>query len=76
MSHPQELSTQKYLFESLEQEIKQQKRARDRKAIRDFLTFLMGLVAIACGTYAVEQMPIWLPVVKQFVPEIGHYGLR
>ncbi len=60
----QELTTEKYVKESLDQQIKELRRLRNRKALQDFLTFLFGLGAIAAAVYAVQEMPTWLPIVK------------
>ena len=58
------LTTEKYVRQSMNQEQKQGRRERNRKALRDFRTFLLGLVAIGFGVYAAQLIPVWTPIVK------------
>lgn len=71
MTHYQQLSTTKYYYQSVKDEVKQIRRQKNRDAVRSFFQFLFFL-AVAFGTwYAIHQMPNWLPVVQSFMDEKG-----
>lgn len=61
----QDLSSRVYYEEVLRQERREFRRLRNQKAIRDFLTFLFGLGAMAVGVFLVEHQADWMPVVRE-----------
>ena len=61
-----QLESQKYVQDIMLAEVARQRKERNRKAIHDFTTFLLGLVAMVVGVYAVQHQQVWLPVVQSF----------
>jgi hypothetical protein len=61
------LSSERYLMESLEHEQRQLRREYNRKSVRDFTTFLVGLFSIAAGIFAAQTLPQWLPAMKKLL---------
>jgi hypothetical protein len=53
----QQLVTEKYLQQKLKEGLREVHRARRRKAIQNFTTFLMGLVAIPVAIWVGIQIP-------------------
>ena len=69
------LKSEKYWQISMQQEIQVMRRLRNQKAIRDFVTFLAGLGAMALGVYAVEHQQSWLPVVTDWLGVVAQQSL-
>lgn len=65
--HYQELETEKYIDAHIEEQYKRWRRARSRKAVRDFLTFLFGLVMIGLAFGMLAQSSKWMPFVNEFL---------
>ena len=65
--HYQELETEKYMQQHVDDQYKGWRRARSRKAVRDFLTFLFGLVVIGLAFELIARMPKWMPLVNDFL---------
>ena len=64
------LTSEKYWHVTMKQEMEATRRLRNQKAIRDLMTFLVGLAAMALGVYLVEQQAYWLPIVKPWLDAI------
>ena len=71
MTHYQSLSTEKYYHDSVRQEIKELRREKNRQAVQSFVHFLFALVVFMLTVTAIQQMPVWLPVVTQFMEQNG-----
>jgi len=67
----QQLTTEKYVHQSMKQQIREIKRARKRHAIHDFTTFLLGLVAIPFAIAIGQQAPKLLSYTASFLESIG-----
>ena len=65
------LSSEKYWQAIVQQEEKAVRHSRNQKAIRDFVTFLVGLAAMALGIYLVEHQQQWLSVVNPWMQAIA-----
>jgi len=70
----QHLVTEKYLQQKLKEGLREVHRARRRKAIQNFTTFLMGLVAIPVAVWVGIQIPSWLPVINEYLRSVGILG--
>ncbi len=55
------LESEKYLHQKIDQQVKVAKHHRDRKAVRDLVTFLVGLSLIPVCIVLAYQLPIWFP---------------
>lgn len=66
-----QLSSAKYVEQAMKQDIAKWKRARSRKAIGDFVTFVYGVVGIYVGLYAVNHMDVWMPPAQRFLASTG-----
>ncbi len=69
----QDLSTQVYYREVLREEQREYRRLRNRRAIRDLLTFLFGLGAMAVGVFLVEHQATWMPAVEQLQDAVRNW---
>lgn len=61
MAVRQKLATEAYWNQVVKKDNKEWRRARNRKALRDFATFVFGLGAIALGIYTVEHTQQYWP---------------
>ena len=66
-----ELSSYKYLKPAMDEERRMIRRARNARAIRDFNTFLFGLIAMQAGIFLVRTMDHWLPHVMRVLSAMG-----
>ena len=71
MTNYQQLSSQKYYHAAVRQEIKELRREKNRQAVRAFGQFLFALVVFLFTVSAVHQMPVWLPMVTEFLEQNG-----
>ncbi len=60
----QKLVTEKYWHQVLQEQMKESRRKRSRKAIADFVTFLYGLVAIGGVLVAAPYLRQWLSTLQ------------
>jgi len=67
----QQLATEKYLRRKLKKENREVRRVRNRKAIQDFTTFLMGVVAVPFAILLGQQIPHWLPIITDVLQSHG-----
>ncbi len=63
-----QLESEKYLCQKLDEQIKQVKRTHSRKAIRDLMTFFVGVALIPVAVLVAHQLPNWFP---NFLPTLG-----
>ena len=61
------LSTEQYWNKSVKQELKAYRRMKNRDAIRSLFQFVFAAAMILFVFFAVETMPIWIPVVTDYV---------
>lgn len=66
MNH-QRLESERYYLQDLEKKIGLAVKQRNRKAFRDFATLLVGLALIPLACILGQQMPVWTPVVHDWV---------
>ena len=66
-----ELSSAKYLASVEDQDSKLEVQERNRKAIRDFTTFLLGLFAMQVGVIVVQNLPVWRPYLEHVFATFG-----
>ncbi len=71
MTHYQPLSSEKYYHDTVRQEIKELRREKNRQAVQAFGQFLFVLVVFLLTVTAVHQMPMWLPMVTEFLDQYG-----
>lgn len=60
-----ELESNKYMKHIMREEKTRWRKARNEKAIADFTTFVLGLIAMAVGVYAVQNQDLWVPFVQR-----------
>jgi hypothetical protein len=66
--HYIELSSTKYLAETLTEQARQEKKRRNREALH---AFFVGTIAIAVMGAIVYSMPIWVPEVANYLSANG-----
>ena len=71
MTHYQQLTTEKYWNESVQAEIKELTREKNRNKIRAFCLFVFAAAVFSITVFAVQQMPNWLPIVGEFMEQTG-----
>jgi len=71
MPHYHELSTETYWTQSVEKEIKELTRQRNRNAIRAFTQFVFAVAVFSITVLAVQEMPNWWPVMTSFMEQNG-----
>ena len=71
MTHYQQLSSEKYYYDSVRQELKEIRRQKNRDAVQAFTQFLFVLVVFFFTVTAVQQMPVWLPAVTAYMEQQG-----
>lgn len=71
MTHYHSLSTEKYYYDSVQQEYTALRRQKNREAVRSFMQFLFALVVFLFTVAAVWQMPVWLPIVANLMDQSG-----
>ena len=65
-----QLESDKYMKHVMRDEKARWRKARNEKAIADFTTFVLGLVAMGVGVYAVQNQEVWVPVVQRLLNSI------
>jgi hypothetical protein len=70
MTHVQTLKSEKYWQQIVDADAQRERKSRNQKAIRDFMTFIFGLGAMALGVYLVEHQQIWLPAVQELIQSL------
>jgi hypothetical protein len=71
MTHYQQLSSEKHYHDAVTHEIKELGRQKNRQAVHAFGQFLFALVVFLFTVSAVHQMPVWLPMVTEFLEQNG-----
>lgn len=71
MTHFHSLSTEKYYYDSVQQEYIELRQLKNREAIQSFMQFLFALVVFVFTMVAVWQMPVWLPIVTNGMEQLG-----
>ena len=71
MTHYHQLSTQKYVDETMKQENEQLYLQKRREAIFMVAQFLFSVVVLIVTMIAVYTMPAWLPSVNALLENIG-----
>ena len=69
MLQQQKLETEKYVQQELEKWAEDVRVSRNRKAIRDFSTFLVGLAMMALGVFlagTMHEWPYWIDNATQW----------
>ena len=65
MIHKQELETEKYVQVEFEKWATEVRKQTNKKAISDFVTFLVGLALIALGVFLVRTFEYWPAFFEQ-----------
>lgn len=55
------LDSEKYLRRDIEERMDELKRHRNRKAVRDFATMLVGIALIPVAMLLAYKLPVWFP---------------
>ncbi len=71
MTHYQRLSSEKYYYDTVLEEVKGIRRQKNRDALRAFAQFLFALGMIFFTLFAIEQMPNWMPTVTAYMDQYG-----
>ena len=69
----EKLSTEEYWNQSVKQELKAYRAQRNRDAIRCLFQFIFAAGMILFVMFAVETMPIWLPVATEYATNISEH---
>ena len=71
MSQYQQLSTQKYVDQVQQEEVRQNHRHNASRTIKSFLLLAFSVSVFLFSMYAVFQMPNWFPEVSSWLEQTG-----
>ena len=63
-----ELTSAKYFKTVMKEEKTKRRKERDKNALYDFATFVIGMGAMVVGVHAVQVRDQWMPIVLDLLP--------